>query len=87
MKTPLQNVIMDEDQHEEDDEIHCLEDKGSASFLTLVAYEESLSKDQNSQEWDGGAVLQTDDQDRYNLRSKMNTAQQTPVQRVTIHAV
>lgn len=40
MKTPLQNAIMDEGKYEEDDQIHCLEYKGSASFLTLAADEE-----------------------------------------------
>jgi len=46
VKAPFQNVVMEEDQFEEDDEIHCMEDKGSAAFLTLTAYEESLLQDQ-----------------------------------------
>jgi len=34
---------MEEEQFEEDeDEIHYMEDKGSAAFLTLATYEESL---------------------------------------------
>ena len=33
VKTPFQNVVMEEEQFEEDDEIHCLEDKGNSSFL------------------------------------------------------
>ena len=33
---------MEEEQFEEKDEIRCMEDKGSATFLTLAAYEESL---------------------------------------------
>lgn len=70
---------MEEEQFEEDDEIHCLEDKGNASFLTLVAYEMSLLNDQISQEWDGGVVLQAFDQHRYDLRLKMNNAKETPV--------
>ena len=50
---------MEEEHFEEEDEIRCMEDKGSATFLTLVAYEESLLQDQNSQRWDREAVLQT----------------------------
>jgi len=42
VKTPFQNVVMEEEEFEEEDEIHCMEDKGSAAFLTLAAYEESL---------------------------------------------
>lgn len=59
---------MEEEPFEEDDEIHCLEDKGNASFLTSAAYEKSLFNDQINQEWDGEAVLQTVDQQRYNLK-------------------
>ena len=41
VKAPLQNVVMEEEQFEEDeDEIHCMEDKGSAAFLTLAKYEQ-----------------------------------------------
>ena len=39
VKTPFQNVVTEEEQFEEDDEIHCMEDKGSASFFTLATYE------------------------------------------------
>ena len=54
---------MEEDQFEEDeDEIHCMEDKGSATFLTLDEYEESLLQEQNNQEWDKEVVPQTGDQ-------------------------
>lgn len=52
---------MEEEQLDEEDEIHCVEDKGSATFLTLTTYEESLLRDQTSQEWDREAVLQTED--------------------------
>ena len=49
---------MEEEQFEEDeDEIHCMEDKGSAAFFTLDAYEESLWQEQDSQEWDREAIL------------------------------
>jgi len=57
VKAPFQNAVMEEEQFEEDDEIHCLEDKGNASFLTSSAYEKSLFNDQISQEWGGEAIL------------------------------
>ena len=50
---------MEEEQFEDEDEIHCMEDKGSAAFLTLAAYEESLLQEQDSQEWDREVVLQS----------------------------
>jgi len=78
---------MKEEQFEEDDEIHCLEEKGNASFLTPAAYEKSLFNDQINQEWDGEVVLQTEDQHRYNLRSKMNNAKENPVQRADVPAI
>jgi len=34
-----------------------MEEKGSAAFLMLAAYEESLLKDQTSQEWGKEVVL------------------------------
>jgi len=53
---------MEKEQFEEDDdEIHCMEDKGSATFFRLAEYEESLLQEQNSQDWDRGDVLQTSD--------------------------
>jgi len=48
---------MEEEQFEDEDEIHCMEDKGTVAFLTLAAYEESLLQEQDSQEWDIEAVL------------------------------
>eukprot|EP00253_Pinus_taeda_P036066 PITA_36066 len=80
-------AIIEEEQFEEDDVIHCFEDKGSAPFLTFVAYEKSLFSDQISQEWNGEAVIQAEDQQRYNLRLKMNTAKETPVQRVVVPTI
>ena len=68
-------------------EIHGMEDKGSVTFLTKFAYEKSLFNDQISQEWDGAAVLQTEDQQRYNLRSKINNAKETSVQRDVVPTV
>jgi len=48
---------MEEEQFEDEDEIHCMEDKGSAAFFTLAAYEESLLQEQDSQEWNKEAIL------------------------------
>jgi len=42
VKSPFQNVVMEEELFDEEDEIHCMEDKGNVAFLTLAAYEESL---------------------------------------------
>jgi len=75
---------MEEEQFEENDEIHCMEEKGSAPFLTKATYEKSLFNEKISQEWDNEAILQTEDQQRYNLRSKMNNAKETPIQRVVV---
>jgi len=48
VKAPFQNAVMEGQQFEEDeDEIHCMEDKGNATFLTLAEYEESLLQEQN----------------------------------------
>ena len=59
VKAPFQNAVMEGEQfEEEEDEIHCMEDKGSVAFLTLVEYEESLLQEKNKQRWDSGAVLQ-----------------------------
>ena len=84
MKTPFQNAAMEEEQFEEDDEIHCMEDKGSTTFLTKAANEKSLFNDQISQEWDGEAVLQTEDQHQYNPRSMMNNVKETPVDKAFV---
>jgi len=48
---------MEEEQFDEEDEIHYTEDNDSVAFLTLATYEESLLKDQTSQEWDREVVL------------------------------
>lgn len=86
VKTPFQNAVMEEEQFEEDDEVHCMEDKGSANLLIKAAYEKSLFNDQISQEWDGEAVLQIVDQHHYNLRSMMNNVKETPVHKVVVPA-
>ena len=63
VRAPFQNVVMEGEQSEEDGhEIHSMEDKGSAAFLTLAEYEESLLREKNSQRWDSGVVLQSGEQ-------------------------
>lgn len=44
VKTLFQDLVMEEEQFEEEDEVHGMEDKGSAPFLTKAAYEKSLFK-------------------------------------------
>jgi len=75
---------MEKEHFDEEDEIHCMEDKGSATFLTLDAYEESLLKDQTSQEWDKEVVLQIEDPQRHYLRSRTSNAKENPTQRTVI---
>ena len=75
---------MEEEQFEDEDEIHCMEDKGSAAFLTLAAYEESLLQEQESQQWDRDIVLQTGEQQRYNLRSNAKNVKENPTQRTVV---
>lgn len=84
VKAPFQNVVMEEEQFEDEDEIHCIEDKGSAAFFTFVAYEESLLQDQISQEWDREVVLQIGEQQRYNLRSNAKNVKENLSQRVVV---
>ena len=85
VKAPFQNVVMEEKQFEEDeDEIHYMEDKGNAAFLTLTAYEESLLQEQDSQEWDREAILQTKELWRYNLRSNAKNVKENIGQRAVV---
>ena len=49
VKAPFQNVVMEEEHIEDEDEIHCMEDKGSDAFLTLATYEEFLLQEQDNQ--------------------------------------
>jgi len=84
VKTPFYNVVMEDEQFDEEDEIHYMEDKGSAAFLTLAAYEESLLQDQTNQEWGKETVLQTEDQQRYNLRSRTSNVKENPAPRAVV---
>jgi len=58
-----------------------MEYRVNATFLTLASYEESLLRDQTSQEWDREAVLQTEDQRRYNLRLRTSNFKENLAQR------
>lgn len=75
---------MEEEQFEDGDEIHCMEGKGSTAFLTLAAYEESLLQEQDNQEWDREAILQNEEQRRYNLRSNVKNVKKNPTQRAAV---
>jgi len=44
VKPLFQSIVMEEERFEEEDEVHGLEDKGSAPLLMRAAYEEALSK-------------------------------------------
>jgi hypothetical protein len=76
IKAPFQNIVMEEDQPKEDDEIHCLGDKGDASFLTQSSYEQALISQQANKDSNEGSICQADDHNRYNLRSKQSNNKQ-----------
>ena len=63
-----------------------MEDKGNIAFLTLAAYEESLLQEQDSQEWDGEAILQTEQQKRYNPRTNAKNVKENSAQRADVQA-
>jgi len=85
VKSPFQSVVMEKEKFEEDeDEIHCMEDKGSATFFMLGEYEQYLIQEKNSQEWDRGVFQQVGDQQRYNLRSNAKNSMENPAQRAVV---
>jgi len=75
---------MEKEQIEDEDGIHCKEDKGNVAFSTLATYKESLLQEQDSQEWDREVVLQTEEQQRYNLRSNAKNIKENPAQRAIV---
>jgi hypothetical protein len=81
VKAPLQNTVMDEDeddfQEEEEDNIHCVGDDAGKSYLTQNDYEEALMNEQINENSVDNGVFQTDDKNKYNLRSKSNTAKES----------
>jgi hypothetical protein len=80
IKVPLQNVVMDEDNGEDQEDgegdIHCVGEETGKSYLTQHDYEESLMTEQTEDDLLGDGIFTTEDKNRYNLRSKSNTAQQ-----------
>jgi hypothetical protein len=80
IKVPLQNVVMDEDNGEDQEDgegdIHCVGEETGKSYLTQQDYEESLMTKQTEDDLMGDGIFTTEDKNRYNLRSKSNTAQQ-----------
>jgi hypothetical protein len=65
-----------EDQEDGEGDIHCVGEETGKSYLTQHDYEESLMTEQTEDDILGDGIFTTDDKNRYNLRSKSNTAQQ-----------
>jgi hypothetical protein len=80
IKVPLQNVVMDDDngddQQDEEGDIHCVGEETGKSYLTQQDYEESLMTEQTKDDLLGDVIFTAEDKNRYNLRSKSNAAQQ-----------
>jgi hypothetical protein len=80
IKVPLQNVVMDveEGEYQEDgeDNIHCVGEETGKSYLTQHDYEEALMTEQTKDNPIDDGIFMTKDKNRYNLRSKSDTAQQ-----------
>jgi hypothetical protein len=80
IKAPLQNVVMDEDegdyQEDGEDNIHCVGDDTGKSYLTQHDYEEALMIEQIDENSVDNGLFQMEEKNKYNLRSKSNTAQQ-----------
>jgi hypothetical protein len=70
---------MDEDEgdYKEDgeDNIHCVGEETGKSFLTQHDYEEALMTEQTEDNPIDDGIFTTEDKNRYNLRSKFDTAQ------------
>jgi hypothetical protein len=79
IKVPLQNVVMDEenveDQEEVEGDIHCVGEEIGKSYLTQQDYEESSMTQQTKDDILGDGIFTAEDKNRYNLRSKSNAAQ------------
>jgi hypothetical protein len=78
IKVPLQNVVMDDDngddQQDEEGDIHCVGEETGSSYLTQQDYEESLMTEQTEDDLLGDGIFTAEDKNRYNLRSKSNAA-------------
>jgi ribonuclease HI len=79
IRVPLQNVVMDEEQVEEQEEvegdIHCVGDETGTSYLTQQDYEQSLTTEEAEGDLFGDGIFTAEDKNRYNLRSKSKAAQ------------
>jgi ribonuclease HI len=79
IRVPLQNVVMDEEQVEEQEEvegdIHCVGDETGTSYLTQQDYEQSLMTGEAEEDLLGDGIFTAEDKGRYNLRSKSKAAQ------------
>ena len=73
IRAPFQNAVLEEEpdftqeEGEAEDNINCMEHEVDYSFLTQADYEESLMNEQTMEE----SLYQEDDQEGYNLRSKI----------------
>jgi ribonuclease HI len=79
IRVPLQNVVMDEEnvdeQGEVEGDIHCVGDETGTSYLTQQDYEQSLVTEETEDDLLGDGIFTAEDKSRYNLRSKSKTAQ------------
>jgi hypothetical protein len=80
IKAPLQNFMMDkyEGDYQEDgeDNIHCVGEETRKSYLTQHDYEEALMTEQTEENYADDGIFSTEEKNRYNLRSKSDTAHQ-----------
>ena len=67
----------DDFQEEQEDNIHCVGDDATKSYLTQHDYEEALMNVQINENSIDNGLFQMDDKNKYNLRSKSNTTQQS----------
>jgi hypothetical protein len=81
VRASLQNTVMDEDEYEfldeEEDNIHCVGDDAGKYYLTQHDYEEALMTKQINEIAVDNGVFQVDDGNKYNIRSKSNTAKKS----------
>jgi ribonuclease HI len=79
IRVPLQNVVMDEGQIEEQEEaegdIHCVGDETGTSYLTQQDYEQSLMAEKTEGDLLGDGIFTSEDEIRYNLWSKSKATQ------------
>jgi ribonuclease HI len=79
IRVPLQNVVMDEENVDEQEEvegdIHCVGDEIGTSYLTQQDYEQSLMTEETEDDLLGDGIFTAEDKSRYNLHSKSKYAQ------------